>query len=99
MEQLRAMDDAAKESGLKEAADSLNKIHDVANPAKSAKSFAKDFMKDADLEEIEADIQNAMSDDPKPEVAKTPAPKASAAPAPEPGPQPQAKPAPEKTET
>ena len=58
----RAMEDAANESGVKEAVDGLNKIQDVANPTRSAKTFAKDFMKDTgldDLDEIEADLNNA----------------------------------------
>lgn len=43
----RSMEEAANESGLKEATKGLNDLHDLRrNPTKSARDYARDMMKD-----------------------------------------------------
>ncbi|MSU88951.1 twin-arginine translocase subunit TatB [Rhodobacteraceae bacterium 2CG4] len=100
----RSMEQAADESGLKEATKGLNDLHDLhRSPAKSARSYARDMMKgdepakpDAtaarDAEALEDEVAYAAERDPVPArkaaSGSAPAPEPAPAPAPEAAPEP-----------
>ena len=76
----RSMEDAADQTGLKEATKDLRKVNDLGlnSATKSAQNFAKDFMDN----KTAATAEPAGPKAPTPTPAPTPAPAAAAEPAP-----------------
>ncbi len=72
----RSMEEAADETGLKDAAKSMNDIGDIGmgGPTKSAQAYAKKFMTDDD-----ADAKTDAKSSSKSEAASKPKPKPKAA--------------------
>ncbi|MHA3980310.1 Sec-independent protein translocase protein TatB [Halovulum sp. GXIMD14794] len=60
----RSMEQAADESGLKEATSGLRDLHDLKrSPTQSARNYARDFMKDKDADDAKAKDAEAMADE------------------------------------
>lgn len=78
----RSMEQAANESGIKDAVDGLNKINTGINPVKAAKTQATKFAKDTaglgDVEKAARDLTDTAA-----AAEKTPAAKPAADPAPQ----------------